>query len=151
MVMIVPSGAKRKQNRKHPHELVSVLEYTCSFTIHKDHPSWYSWSKDGEAATTSDQATQACSPPPAQCKSQRLSPPLLRQCWTSQWRPYPQRNKNYTGQNTRHKSGPIRHFSMQKSVKSQQTACRTGERVGQGQKIQGANLMSLGDGTENKI
>lgn len=42
-------------------------------------------------------------------------------------------------------------LSMQKSVKSQQTACRTGERVGQGQKIQGANLMSLGDGTENKI
>lgn len=54
-------------------------------------------------------------------------PPFLLQRWTYWWRPLPRRNKNHTGQKERHKSVPFDMLSVQKSSRSQQTACRTDE------------------------
>lgn len=56
-------------------------------------------------------------------------PPFLLQCWASQWWQLPHSNKNHTGQNGRHKSVPFGMLSMQKSAKSQQSACRTDGRA----------------------
>lgn len=90
---------------------------------------------------------------PTQCSSNRQSrgsPPPLLQCWANHWQPLPHRSKNHTGKKERCKSVPFDMCSMHQRAKSQQTAGRTDKRVEQGQKILGANLMSLSDGTENR-